>query len=237
MLWSAGQHSALRRKSTSRQSAAGTKLKSADHSRASVAVGLAVLTLLLFSKNAYIESFRSFYTFYLINRFKVPVQTSQLMLFLFLAASAVGALVGGILGDRIGRYRIIWISILGPLPLTLLLPYADFFWTGVLTVFINLIMASAFGGTDRVSGRGSQNPLRVRLLTRGGGTPPTCVAFRAKSGRLSTLACRSSRRAADHAVPSDAAVKYFRWAQEGTWPNVDERRWISGFLITSANRY
>src|SRR5690606_36833367 len=67
-----------------------------------------------------------------------------LMLFVFLVASAVGALVGGIVGDRIGRYRIIWISVLGPLPFTLLLPYADFFWTGVLTITINLIMASAF---------------------------------------------------------------------------------------------
>ncbi|MGE0514284.1 MAG: MFS transporter [Hyphomicrobiaceae bacterium] len=144
MLWTAGQHSALRRQSATHRSGSGTTIKGVTHSPAAVAVGLVVLTLLLFSKNAYIESFRSFYTFYLIDRFKVPVQTSQLMLFLFLAASAVGALVGGILGDRIGRYRIIWISILGPLPFTLLLPYADFFWTGVLTVVINLIMASAF---------------------------------------------------------------------------------------------
>ncbi|MGB3378936.1 MAG: MFS transporter, partial [Allopontixanthobacter sediminis] len=65
-------------------------------------------------------------------------------LFIFLLAAAVGVLVGGIVGDRIGRYRIIWISVLGPLPLTLILPYADLFWTGVLTVMINLIMASAF---------------------------------------------------------------------------------------------
>ncbi|MGD9806833.1 MAG: MFS transporter, partial [Hyphomicrobiaceae bacterium] len=132
------------RQSATHRSGSGTTIKGVTHSPPAVAVGLVVLTLLLFSKNAYIESFRSFYTFYLIDRFKVPVQTSQLMLFLFLAASAVGALVGGILGDRIGRYRIIWISILGPLPFTLLLPYADFFWTGVLTVVINLIMASAF---------------------------------------------------------------------------------------------
>ncbi|MFD2441315.1 MFS transporter [Paracoccus kondratievae] len=103
-----------------------------------------VLTLLMFSKNAYNESFRSFYTFYLMDRFGLSIRSSQMMLFIFLLASAVGALVGGIIGDRIGRYRIIWISVLGPLPLTLILPYADLFWTGVLTVAINLIMASAF---------------------------------------------------------------------------------------------
>ena len=65
-------------------------------------------------------------------------------MFVFLAAAAVGVLVGGIIGDRIGRYRVIWFSILGPLPLTILLPYVDLFWTGVLTIVINLIMASAF---------------------------------------------------------------------------------------------
>jgi len=114
------------------------------HPPAVVTTGLIVLTLLMFSKNAYNESFRSFYTFYLMDRFGATITTSQLMLFVFLAASAVGALLGGILGDRIGRYKIIWISILGPLPLTLILPYADFQWTVVLTVLINLIMASAF---------------------------------------------------------------------------------------------
>lgn len=144
MIWTAGQHAAIRKQVTSRQSVSSAAATSGRHSPMAVGVGLVVLTLLLFSKNAYVESFRSFYTFYLIDRFKVPVQTSQLMLFLFLCASAVGALAGGILGDRIGRYRIIWISILGPLPFTLILPYADFFWTGVLTVIINLIMASAF---------------------------------------------------------------------------------------------
>lgn len=114
------------------------------HSRATIVLGLVVLTALMFSKNAYGESFRSFYTFYLIDRFGVSIQTSQLMLFLLLIAAAAGALLGGLVGDRIGRYRIIWISILGPLPFTLLLPHASFFWTGVLTVVINLVMASAF---------------------------------------------------------------------------------------------
>jgi FSR family fosmidomycin resistance protein-like MFS transporter len=114
------------------------------HATATIVTGLTVLTLLMFSKNAYAESFRSFYTFYLIERFGLSIPASQMMLFIFLIASAAGALIGGIVGDRIGRYRIIWISVLGPLPLTLILPYADLFWTGVLSVAINLIMASAF---------------------------------------------------------------------------------------------
>ena len=100
---------------------------------------------LMFSKNAYTASFNSFYTFYLIDQFQVPVQTSQLLLFLFLFSTALGTLVGGPLGDRIGRRRIIWFSILGALPFTLALPHVNLFWTGVLTVVISLIMASAFG--------------------------------------------------------------------------------------------
>ena len=114
------------------------------HAPITIGIGLAVLTFLMFTKNFYGESFRSFYTFYLIERFDLSIPASQMMLFVFLFAAAVGVLIGGIIGDRIGRYRIIWISILGPLPLTLILPYADLFWTGVLTIMINLIMASAF---------------------------------------------------------------------------------------------
>jgi FSR family fosmidomycin resistance protein-like MFS transporter len=107
-------------------------------------VAIAVLIILLFSKYAYTASFTSFYTFYLMGKFGVSIQTSQVMLFLFLASSAAGALGGGIIGDRIGRRPIIWFSILGALPFTLILPYADLFWTGVLTIVINLIMSSAF---------------------------------------------------------------------------------------------
>ena len=114
------------------------------HAPLTIGLGLVVLTLLMFSKNAYGESFRSFYTFYLMDKFGLSIPSAQMMLFIFLLAAAAGALIGGIVGDRIGRYRIIWISVLGPLPLTLILPYADLFWTGVLTVMINLIMASAF---------------------------------------------------------------------------------------------
>ena len=114
------------------------------HAALTIGTGIFVLTFLMFVKNAYGESFRSFYTFYLIDRFGLSIPSAQMMLFLFLVASAVGVVIGGIAGDRIGRYRIIWISVFGPLPLTLMLPYADLFWTGVLTIAINLIMASAF---------------------------------------------------------------------------------------------
>jgi MFS transporter, FSR family, fosmidomycin resistance protein len=114
-------------------------------SQRDVAIAVGILVVLMFSKSAYGSSFNSFYTFYLIETFKVSVQTSQMMLFVFMAATALGTLVGGPLGDRIGRRRIIWFSILGALPFTLLLPYVNLFWTGVLTVVISLIMASAFG--------------------------------------------------------------------------------------------
>ncbi|MDX2482343.1 MAG: MFS transporter [Pseudodonghicola sp.] len=119
-------------------------LEAPKHAPLTIAVGLVVLTLLMFTKNVYSESFRSFYIFYLLDRFGLSIPSAQMMLFLFLVAAAAGVLIGGIVGDKIGRYKIIWISVLGPLPLTLILPYADLFWTGVLTILVNLIMASAF---------------------------------------------------------------------------------------------
>jgi FSR family fosmidomycin resistance protein-like MFS transporter len=109
-----------------------------------VAVAMTILIVLLLSKNAYTAAFTSYYTFYLIERFDVTVQLSQVMLFLYLVVGAFGVIVGGMVGDRIGRHRVIWISILGSLPFALLLPYVDLFWTGVLSVVISLIMASAF---------------------------------------------------------------------------------------------
>ncbi|MGE0751210.1 MAG: MFS transporter [Variibacter sp.] len=114
------------------------------HTTATIVVSLVILVLLLFSKSAYSSSFNSFYTFYLIHKFGVSVQASQVMLFLFLGAAAAGTLGGGILGDKVGRKNIIWFSILGALPFTLMLPFANLFWTGVLTIVINLIMSSAF---------------------------------------------------------------------------------------------
>jgi MFS transporter, FSR family, fosmidomycin resistance protein len=113
-------------------------------SRANVALALAVLVLLMFSKNAYTASLSSYYTFYLIDKFSVSVQVSQLLLFLFLVAQAAGSLIGGHLGDRFGRRAIIWFSILGAVPFTLVLPFASLFWTVVLTTIIGMIMASAF---------------------------------------------------------------------------------------------
>lgn len=145
LVWIGRQHDTVSKAFAAlRSSAASAAASRPPLPPVTIAIALIVLTVLMFSKNAYVESFRSFYTFYLMDRFDISIPASQMMLFIFLLASAAGALLGGIMGDRIGRYRIIWISILGPLPLTLILPYADLFWTGVLTVLINLIMASAF---------------------------------------------------------------------------------------------
>ena len=105
---------------------------------------MSVLILLLLSKNAYTAAFTSYYTFYLIEQFGVTVQVSQLLLFVYLVVGALGVLIGGMVGDRIGRHRVIWISLLGSLPFALLLPHVDLFWTAVLSVLISLIMASAF---------------------------------------------------------------------------------------------
>jgi FSR family fosmidomycin resistance protein-like MFS transporter len=107
-------------------------------------LAMAILIALLFAKNAYAAAFTSFYTFYLIERFGVTVQVSQVMLFLYLVVGAAGVIVGGMVGDRIGRDRVISISLLGALPFALLLPHVDLFWTGVLSIVIGLIMASAF---------------------------------------------------------------------------------------------
>lgn len=104
---------------------------------------LAILVVLLFSKFFYVASLNTFYTFYLIETFGVSVQASQVLLFLFLGAFAVGVVAGGPIGDRMGRRRVIWFSIVGVLPFTLALPYANLPMTAVLTVAIGLILASA----------------------------------------------------------------------------------------------
>jgi MFS transporter, FSR family, fosmidomycin resistance protein len=111
---------------------------------AQVRGAIAVLLALIFSKYFYLASLTSYYTFYLISHFHVSVRSAQLHLFVFLGAVALGTIIGGPLGDRFGRKYIIWFSILGVLPFTILLPHASLFWTGVLTVPIGMILASAF---------------------------------------------------------------------------------------------
>lgn len=111
-------------------------------SRRRVLLALAVLVVLLFSKQLYVSSLSSYYIFYLIDRFGVSTQAAQLYLFVFLAANAVGAFFGGPLGDRFGRKIVIWFSIVGALPFTLALPYAGLAASAVLTVFIGLIISS-----------------------------------------------------------------------------------------------
>jgi MFS transporter, FSR family, fosmidomycin resistance protein len=113
-------------------------------SSARVRLSLAVLVTLTFSKFLYMACLTSYFTFFLIHKFGVSVQGAQIHLFVFLAAIAAGTFFGGPLGDRFGRKLVIWFSILGVLPFTLILPYANLFWTGVLTVAIGMVMASAF---------------------------------------------------------------------------------------------
>ena len=113
-------------------------------SRARVGWTLAVLAALIFSKYFYLASLTSYYTFYVITKFHVTVRSAQVHLFVFLAAVAVGTILGGPIGDRFGRKRVIWGSILGVLPFTLALPYANLFWTTALTIVIGLTLASAF---------------------------------------------------------------------------------------------
>lgn len=119
---------------------------------------LIVLMLLVFTKYLYQASLVNYYTFFLIDRFGVSVQRSQLFLFLFLGAIAAGTFIGGPVGDRVGRKRVIWWSIVGVLPFSLLLPFANLFWTAVLSVVIGVILASAFSAAlvyaqDLVPGR------------------------------------------------------------------------------------
>ena len=105
---------------------------------------LAILMALIFSKFFYLASLNSYYTFYLISKFHVSIRSAQIHLFVFLGAVAAGTLIGGPIGDRVGRKRVIWVSVLGVLPFTLLLPHVSLAWTGPLTVVIGLILASAF---------------------------------------------------------------------------------------------
>jgi MFS transporter, FSR family, fosmidomycin resistance protein len=125
----------------------GTSARGAAYavlSRRRVLGAIAVLVALLFSKNVYTSSLSSYYTFFLIHKFGLSVQDAQIHLFVFLASVAAGTFAGGPIGDRFGRKPVIWFSILGAFPFALMLPYANLFWTSILTVAIGLILASAF---------------------------------------------------------------------------------------------
>ncbi|PTM41234.1 MFS transporter [Bosea sp. 124] len=141
MSWTASRYSAFRR---SQAKGHGDDVATHGLSRGRVLFAMTILILLLVSKNGYNAAFTSYYTFYLMTRFEITVQLSQIMLFLYLAVSTFGVIIGGMVGDRIGRDRVIWLSIVGSLPFALLLPHADLFWTGVLSVIISFVMASAF---------------------------------------------------------------------------------------------
>jgi FSR family fosmidomycin resistance protein-like MFS transporter len=142
ILWNVSRwykHHGLERLRAGRKSAGTAPLPHGAAGR-----GVAVLLALIFSKYIYLASLTSFYTFYLIEKFHLSVAGAQFQLFLFLAAVAAGTIAGGPLGDRFGRKYVIWFSILGALPFTLLLPHASLFWTPPLAMLIGLILASAF---------------------------------------------------------------------------------------------
>ncbi|MGE5539943.1 MAG: MFS transporter [Gemmatimonas sp.] len=141
ILWHVGTWYRAHRRAAAKRPAA---VEAPTLPRGRVAGALAILIALMFSKFFYLASLSSYYTFYLIHKFGVSVQASQLYLFVFLAAVAVGTIAGGPIGDRFGRKHVIWFSILGALPFTLALPYANLFWTAVLSVPVGLILASAF---------------------------------------------------------------------------------------------
>lgn len=142
VLWTVGRWYNRQRRAASVRKAAASRHPTLPPAK--VRAALIVLVALIFSKYIYLTSLTSYYTFYLIHRFGVSVQSAQIHLFAFLGAVAAGTIIGGPVGDRFGRKYVIWCSILGVLPFTLLLPYVNLFWTGVLTVIIGIILASAF---------------------------------------------------------------------------------------------
>ncbi|MCX7326414.1 MAG: MFS transporter [Hyphomicrobiales bacterium] len=144
MSWTATRYIALRREQAAAAKGRPVDAAGPNLSRGKIIMAMAILIVLLFSKNAYTASFTSYYTFFLIERFGITVQLSQIMLFVYLVVGAVGVIIGGMVGDRIGRDKVIWLSILGTLPFALILPHASLFWTGVLSVIISLIISSAF---------------------------------------------------------------------------------------------
>lgn len=133
------RHAVVKKKSVS-----ATVVHRMPFTRKKVIFSLTILLMLIFSKYFYLASMTSYFTFYMIDKFHVSVQSAQVYLFVFLIAVAAGTLIGGPIGDRFGRKYVIWVSILGVAPFTLLLPHANLFWTGILIVFIGVILASAF---------------------------------------------------------------------------------------------
>jgi FSR family fosmidomycin resistance protein-like MFS transporter len=144
LLLQVGHWSARHRPAAKHQAPTGRWEPRAGLSRGRVVGALVVLAVLIFSKYFYLASLTNYYTFFLISKFHVSVQSAQLHLFLFLGAVAAGTILGGPVGDRIGRKYVIWVSIAGALPFTLVLPYVNLFWTAVLSVVIGIILASAF---------------------------------------------------------------------------------------------
>jgi len=144
MSWTGARYAQMRSSQVAAEKARPAAPAKASLPGGPILMAMTVLIVLLLSKNAYTAAFTSYYTFYLIERFGVTVQASQVLLFLYLVVGAVGVVIGGMVGDRVGRHRVIWISILGSLPFALLLPYVSLFWTAVLSVVISLIMSSAF---------------------------------------------------------------------------------------------
>jgi len=142
VLWRVGLWYREARAAAAAKGAAAAAVSPVPRRRVMVTLGL--LALLVFSKNVYMASMTSYYTFYLMETFHLSVRASQIYLFIFLGSVAAGTLIGGPVGDRFGRKVVIWISILGVLPFTLMLPYANLFWTPILTVIIGLVLASAF---------------------------------------------------------------------------------------------
>jgi FSR family fosmidomycin resistance protein-like MFS transporter len=143
VLFRVGTWAKHHRKLVAKSPAAHTAQRPALPSK-TVAFSIAILIALIFSKFFYMVSLNSYYTFYLMNKFHVTVWSAQIHLFIFMGAVAAGTFIGGPVGDRLGRKPVIWVSILGVLPFTLLLPHANLFWTSVLTVIIGIILASAF---------------------------------------------------------------------------------------------
>ncbi len=141
ILWRVGAWYAAHRRANAHRPAVS---RVSPYSRRTIVVALVVLVVLTFTKNIYMNSISSYYTFFVIERFGLSIQDSQVLLFVFLGAAAAGVFFGGPIGDRFGSRFVIWFSILGVLPFTIALPYADFTWTVILSIIIGFIFSAAF---------------------------------------------------------------------------------------------